>query len=53
MKENNPIKQLRILTTPNYNSLVSKINAIGIQKEDILKIAPTEEGVCLLYYTTV
>ena len=45
-------KQLEILTAPNYNSLVGKINSMKLQKEDILKISPMEEGICLLYYVT-
>ena len=43
-------KVMDAIQAMSLRNLVSQINALGLQKEDILQVLSNEEGFFLLYY---
>ena len=48
MKQDN--KKMTALFAENSRAMVDKVNSLGIQKEDIVQVLPSNEGFVLLYY---
>ena len=48
MKQDN--KKMTAQFAENTRAIVDKVNALGIQKEDIVQVLPSNEGFVLLYY---
>ena len=46
----NTHKRLTALNADSIRSLIDSVNAIGIQKEDVLMPISTDNGYYLLYY---
>jgi len=43
-------KVMDAIQAMSLRNLVSQINALGLQKEDVLQVLSNEEGFFLLYY---
>ena len=43
-------KKMIALFAENTRAIVEKANSLGLQKEDIVQVLPSNEGFVLLYY---